>query len=173
MILPPKFSCRSVSAQLSEAAPTLTQNNTHTHAKEANQRQRSLIPARIHVQHTCTFFCRIREAAHFPDTFTQIPRQNCYIYLFVERTWWKMPVKCPIEATQPHTHIGPHSPPPSSRTVWVTPGTAVPIRFILFSCLRVWIMDQTRGQVISRYQQWYLQTENYFSCLKIHSQLLS
>lgn len=119
------------------------------------------------------FFCRIREAAHFPDTFTQIPRQNCYIYLFVERTWWKMPVKCPIEATQPHTHIGPHSPPPSSRTVWVTPGTAVPIRFILFSCLRVWIMDQTRGQVISRYQQWYLQTENYFSCLKIHSRLLS
>lgn len=110
------------------------------------------------------FFCRIREAAHFPDTFTQIPRQNCYIYLFVERTWWKMSVKCPIEATQPHTHIGPHSPPPSSRTVWVTPGTAVPIRFILFSCLRVWIMDQTRGQVISRYQQWYLQTENYFSC---------
>lgn len=51
-----------------------------------------------------------------------------------------------------HTHIerhGSHSPPPSRRTVWVNPGTAAPILFILFSCLRVWIMHKTHDHINS------------------------
>lgn len=53
-----------------------------------------------------------------------------------------------------HTHTdrqreGWHSPPPSSSTVWVNPGTAVPILFILFSCLRVWFTRETHQHMNS------------------------
>lgn len=52
------------------------------------------------------------------------------------------------DGTSTHTQTGReregwHSPPPSSSTVWVNPGMAVPILFILFSCLRVWFRHKT------------------------------
>lgn len=58
-------------------------------------------------------------------------------------------VKWDLHAHTDRRREGWHSPPPSSSTVWVNPGTAVPILFILFSCLRVWFTRKTHQHMNS------------------------